>query len=137
MKKNKSIWLIVAAALGALFAVQAIQTMRYNRKTADFPDDSAVGQGKPVLVQISSAGCPPCRRMIPVLTDLADQYAEYFTAALVCLDKQPGAQKKYNVQAVPTQIFYDGRGEELYRHSGALTAGQILDRWRQLGVEIP
>jgi thioredoxin 1 len=137
MKKNKSLWLILAAALGALLVMQAVQISRYNRKVQAFPDDSVVGQGRPVLLQISSAGCIHCRRMMPVLTDLADQYAELFTVALVSLDKQPNAQTQYNVQAIPLQIFLDGQGTELFRHTGKLSKDEILNRWRQLGVEIP
>jgi thioredoxin-like negative regulator of GroEL len=137
MKKNKSLWLIVLAALAALLIMQAVQTRRFNQKVQAFPDESVIGQGKPVLLQISSAGCIHCRLMLPTLTELADRYAEHFTVALVSLDKQPDAQQKYGVQAIPMQIFLDGQGTELFRHTGKLSKEEILDRWSQLGVEIP
>ena len=135
MKKNRHIWLIGLAVLGAWLGVQGWQISRYNRQTAAFPDDSIVGQGKPVLVEIGAASCIYCRRMIPVLTETAAEYGDQFSVALVSLDRQPGAQERYGVQAIPTQVFYDGGGHELYRHTGSLSKQEILDRWQQLGVD--
>lgn len=136
MKKNKSLWLIILAALAGLFLLHVFQIGRFNRQSSNFSDESVIGQGKPVLLQISSADCPPCRRMMPVLADLNARYADHFTIALISLDNQPQAQSRYNVQAVPTQIFFDEQGNALHRHTGGLTADQVLSLWSQLGVKI-
>ena len=36
---------------------------------------------------------------------------------------------------IPTQIFYDGAGKELARHSGFIGKEDILSQWRKLGYE--
>ncbi len=135
-KKNR-FWLILAAALAALLAVQWSQSRRYQTQAAQFPDDSIIGQGRPVLVQVSSAGCIYCRQMMPTLTELAQTHSPYFQVAVVSLDKQPKAHQKYNVQAIPMQIFYDAQGQELARHVGAMSRREILQQWQQLGLSIP
>ncbi len=137
MKTKNSIWLVVLAALASLWILQIVQTRRYQAQTEQFPDDSIVGQGKPVLVQITSASCIYCRQMMPTLTELAQTHAPYFVIALVSLDKQPQAQTKYSVQAIPIQIFYDSQGNEQFRHVGTLSRQEILQQWRLLGLPIP
>lgn len=137
MKKKNSIWLVVFAALALLGIFQVVQTRRYLIQMKQFPDDSIVGQGKPVLVQITSASCLHCRRMMPTLTELAQTHAGHFLIALVSLDRQPQTAARYQVQAVPMQVFYDAQGKELARHVGVMSREEILQQWRQAGVALP
>jgi thioredoxin 1 len=37
---------------------------------------------------------------------------------------------------IPTQIFYDAEGHELFRHEGFFSREEILRTWEQLGVEL-
>jgi thioredoxin 1 len=39
------------------------------------------------------------------------------------------------VTKIPTQVFYDTQGRELYRHIGFLSKKEILDTWKKLGVK--
>lgn len=137
MKQKNSVWLIVLGAVALLALMQFVQMRRYHKQEEDFPGDSIVGQGSPVLVQISSASCIHCRRMLPTLTKLTRTHGEHFTIAVVSLDKHPRAAELYQVQAVPMQIFYDGQGRELSRHVGTMSADEILQQWRQAGLAIP
>jgi thioredoxin 1 len=43
--------------------------------------------------------------------------------------------QKYGIRAIPTQIFFDGDGREVYRHTGFMDKKSIVERLRQLGVE--
>jgi thioredoxin 1 len=137
MKPKNSVWLVVLAALALLAVVQILQTRRYQKQAEQFPDDSIVGQGRPVLVQISSAGCMYCRRMMPALAELAQTHSDYFAVAVVSLDRRPDASRRYEVQAVPMQVFYDAEGRELCRHVGAMSREDILQQWRKAGIAIP
>jgi thioredoxin 1 len=40
------------------------------------------------------------------------------------------------IQYIPTQIFYDENGKQLYRHTGFFSKQQILDKWKELGYEM-
>ena len=47
--------------------------------------------------------------------------------------KDPDAANPYRIQVIPTQIFYDANGKELFRHVGFYSREQILGKWRGLG----
>ena len=37
---------------------------------------------------------------------------------------------------IPTQIFYDASGNELFRHTGFIAKEDILAKWKELGIEL-
>jgi thioredoxin 1 len=37
---------------------------------------------------------------------------------------------------IPTQIFFDAEGKELFRHVGFFAKEDILAKWKELGVEL-
>jgi thioredoxin 1 len=37
---------------------------------------------------------------------------------------------------IPTQIFFDTAGKELFRHEGFFAREDILLKWKELGVDI-
>jgi thioredoxin 1 len=47
--------------------------------------------------------------------------------------QNPDAGKAYGIGMIPTQIFYDGTGRELFRHEGFFSRQEILDTWKRLG----
>jgi thioredoxin 1 len=38
--------------------------------------------------------------------------------------------------SIPTQIFFDASGRELYRHQGFMSKTDILATWQRLGVTL-
>jgi thioredoxin 1 len=37
---------------------------------------------------------------------------------------------------IPTQIFYDADGNELFRHEGFYAKEDILAKWAELGIDL-
>jgi thioredoxin 1 len=50
--------------------------------------------------------------------------------------KNPKAGDIYRVKMIPTQIFYDARGKELYRHIGFMSKEDILKKLEQLNLPV-
>jgi thioredoxin 1 len=50
--------------------------------------------------------------------------------------KNPDAAKQYGIEVIPTQIFYDATGKELFRHIGFFGKEDILAKWKELGVDL-
>jgi thiol-disulfide isomerase/thioredoxin len=96
--------------------------------------EAGVGSALPVLLQLGSYGCPPCRQMTPILDELRADYAKKFQVRYIDVWKYPMEGRKYGVTKIPTQIFYDTQGRELYRHVGFLSKKEILNTWKKLGV---
>lgn len=98
--------------------------------------EEGVTYGLATLLELGAERCPPCRRMMPILDELKAKYADKFHVTYIDVDKNPGARSKYGVRAIPTQIFYDKQGRELFRHVGFYSKKDILGTWEQCGVKL-
>jgi thioredoxin 1 len=75
--------------------------------------------------------------MAPIMESLEKEYAG--RAAIVFIDvwKNPGQGKKFGIRTIPTQIFYDKSGNEVYRHQGFLGKDAIIAQLEEMGVKSP
>ncbi len=90
----------------------------------------------PRLVDVGAKKCIPCKLMAPILEELKTEYAEIFDVEFIDVWENPEAGKGYGVRLIPTQIFYDSVGKELFRHEGFFSKEDILAKWKELGVEL-
>ncbi len=103
-------------------------------QTMPAAEEGVVGSALPVLLELGSQGCPPCRQMTPILNKLKAEYAGKFEIRYIDVWKNRAAGVKYGVRKIPTQIFYDRNGKELFRHVGFYSRKNILTTWKKLGV---
>jgi thioredoxin 1 len=104
------------------------------RSNADVPPASEPS-GRPRLVDLGAQQCIPCRMMAPVLEELRREYTGTMDVVFIDVWKDPDAGTPYGIDIIPTQIFFDGAGRELYRHQGFIAKADILAMWKQLGYE--
>jgi len=63
----------------------------------------------PVLADFWATWCAPCRRIAPILEDLAAEYEGRLKVAKVDVDANPTLADRYNVRSIPTlAVFKDG-----------------------------
>ena len=93
--------------------------------------------GLPKLLDLGAETCIPCKKMKPILADLADQYSEIFTVEVINIRDNEEIARLYDVSLIPTQIWFDADGMELFRHQGFIARDAILAKWRELGLDIP
>lgn len=74
--------------------------------------------------------------MAPILDDLKNNYAEYFETVFIDVWENPDAGKQYGIRTIPTQIFFDAQGKELFRHEGFISKDAILQKWAEFGIKI-
>lgn len=89
----------------------------------------------PKLADLGADKCIPCKMMAPILEELKQNYAETFNVEFIDVWKNPDKAKEYGISIIPTQIFYDTSGKELFRHEGFFSKEDILAKWKELGVE--
>jgi thioredoxin 1 len=100
------------------------------------------GKGKaaalPKLLDFGSKKCIPCKKMAPILEELKRDYADVFRTEFidVWVKRNAEAAKKHKIKLIPTQIFFDAAGKELWRHEGFMSKAAILAKWKELGVEV-
>jgi thioredoxin 1 len=84
--------------------------------------------GMVTMVDLGAHSCIPCKMMAPILEELEQEYKG--KAAIVFIDvwQNEDEGKRFAVRMIPTQIFYDRSGKEVYRHTGFLEKEAIIDR---------
>ena len=89
------------------------------------------------MVDLGATSCIPCKMMAPIIEELAAEYRG--KAAIIFIDvwKNPDEGKKFKVSMIPTQIFFDRTGNEVYRHSGFLDKNTIMAQLAKMGVAQP
>lgn len=124
---------VLAAAIGLVLARRSQQRAQPHAET---PTTAPQQVALPRLVDLGAGKCIPCKAMAPILEELRAEYAQQFEVVFIDVWENPGAAKPYDINLIPTQIFFDAAGKELWRHEGFLAREDILAKWRELGVEI-
>jgi len=87
----------------------------------------------PRVLDLGADKCMACKAMEPVLEKLREEYKGKLQVDFIDVWKNPDEAKKYNIRSIPTQIFFDADGKELYRHTGFISEEDILKKWKELG----
>lgn len=106
-------------------------------KVTDATFTSAVlqaSEGLPVLLDVWAAWCGPCRRIAPVLDELAAESGGRYRIAKLNVDENPQTAARFQVQSIPTLlIFKNGRLVE--RLVGAQPKQAIASRLAAVSVQ--
>jgi thioredoxin 1 len=130
---------VVAALVAAVVLVLAFKRSGRTtdaRPTASPTKSQAAEAGLPRLVDLGASTCIPCKMMVPVLEELKAEYAGQLRVEFVDVRENPDAAADYGIQLIPTQIFQDASGKELFRHEGFMSKEDILAEWAELGFSL-
>ncbi len=100
----------------------------------DNPLDRARLSGKPTMVQFSASGCAPCEMMKPIVKKLKKKYADTINVVSVPVKENQMLAKRFNVQAVPVQVFFDKEGKKVYHHMGFMAEADIVSQLKKMGA---
>ncbi len=94
-------------------------------------------KGRVTMIDLGAKKCIPCKMMAPILEKLEKAYKG--TADIIFIDvwenKQPA--QRFKVRSIPTQIFFNEEGEEVYRHVGFFDEKSIVEQMTKMGVQEP
>ena len=79
--------------------------------------------------------CIPCKAMKPILDELAAEYKGRARIEIVDIGERPNEAERWRVFTIPTQIFVDAQGEEVYRHEGFMPKEDIVAKLEEMGVD--
>ena len=136
---NKTGKIVIVAVL--ISAIVVTIAVRQNKSGSDkvpveFMPEQLTGNGLPVMIDLGSDQCIPCKMMAPILEELKTEYAKTLTVHFLDTRKWPALEEIYRIQLIPTQIFYDASGKELFRHIGFYAKEDIFAKWKEFGVDL-
>ena len=144
--RGKWIWIVLAlAVVGVLIAKNAGKKPGASETAAvvettggknSVAENATQGAPLPRLIDLGATKCIPCKMMAPILEDLKKTYAGKMDVQFIDVWENPDAGKKYGINVIPTQIFYDAQGKELFRHEGFFGKEDILAKWKEFGVDV-
>jgi thioredoxin 1 len=89
----------------------------------------------PLMIELGSDQCRPCKMMAPILEELANEYKGKLKIEFYDVWKNQEYGRKYNIRVIPVQIFFNADGKELFRHEGFFPKENILAKWKELGFD--
>lgn len=94
----------------------------------------ALKSGKPVLVDFGANSCLPCRQLRPVLKEVGSEYSEKAKILAIDVYKYQNLAREYKVLMLPTLVFFDPKGKEVFRHVGILEKEKIVAKLKEIGM---
>jgi len=118
-----------------------INQERLQKITAKAPESNteedfkqALASGKPILVDFGANSCVPCRQMRPILREIDKEYTGRARTLVIDVYKYQNLAREYKVQLIPTLVFFDSKGKEVFRHVGVLDKEKIVAKLKEIGM---
>lgn len=94
-----------------------------------------IPQKLPKVLDLGAKKCIPCRKMAPMLDELTVEYEGVFDVEFIDVWQPENKEEAeaHGIRSIPTQIFFDANGKELWRHQGFFSKEDILHKWKELG----
>ena len=92
----------------------------------------AATKALPVLLEFDRKYCPICRASEIVILAVKDAYPGQFVVRKLYIDDDESWFRRYKVVIVPTQVFLDTAGKEVYRHEGVFKTDELIQKLREL-----
>jgi thioredoxin 1 len=104
-----------------------------SRETSAVKADMQKPAALPRLWDFGSETCIPCKTMMAILNPMMQEFAGKVDVRIINVYKDQALASQYRIQIIPTQVFMDASGKELYRHVGAFPRDSILLKFKELG----
>lgn len=100
----------------------------------DTPGEPASDKPLPKMLELGSVGCKPCAYMAPIIDSLGKELAGKVFVKFYDVTENQDIAEQYKIMTIPTQVFLDAEGKELFRHIGVFEKAEILAKLKELGM---
>lgn len=95
----------------------------------------ALASGKPTVIDLGARTCISCKKMAPILEELAGTYRGEANVLFIDVREDSDAAKHFGIQMIPTQIYFDVKGKEVKRVVGAADRDDIIKGLKSAGLK--
>ncbi len=89
---------------------------------------------KVTFIELGADRCIPCKAMQPVMREIAQKYKGTIQVVFYDVWKTPKYAKDYGIKMIPTQVFIDKKGDEIFRHVGFYAKDEIIKMLKEKGI---
>jgi len=89
----------------------------------------------PKLFDFGAGKCIPCKRMLPILKELTEEYKGRVIIKIIEVYEERELTLANRVRLIPTQVFFNAKNQELFRHEGFMYKEQIKKVFEKMGVK--
>jgi thioredoxin 1 len=132
MKKGNILFLALLIFTILAFPYQAT----FSEPSVDrrFPKEIAQSP-LPKLLDFGRGICIPCKKMAPILQELSEEYKGRVIIKIIEIDQDRKLTEANNIRLIPTQIFFDSKNKEVFRHEGFMYKEEIKKVFEKMGVK--
>jgi thioredoxin 1 len=132
MKNGKVLFLTLLTFTIFTFSYQAT----FSEPSIDprFPKNIAQSS-LPKLLDFGRGICIPCKKMAPILQELSEEYKGRVIIKIIEIDQEKELTRVNRIRLIPTQIFFDEKNQEVFRHEGFMDKERIKKIFEKMGVK--
>ena len=135
-KKNQNLISVIMLTLLIFLVLLFSHQISFSQPHLDrrFPKDIAQSP-LPKLLDFGAGTCIPCKAMAPILKGLAEEYKGRVDIKIIEVYQEREMTQANRVRLIPTQVFYDTKNQEVFRHEGFMDKEQIKKVFDKMGVK--
>lgn len=88
-------------------------------------EEEVIESDRPVLVDFWATWCGPCMMLAPIVTEIAEEYADELKVGKVNVDEQPVTSLEYKVASIPTLMLFKG-GKVVKKTVGYMSKSELI-----------